>query len=86
MITKNKLKLQIVKELLDKKEISFEQALLLVDESPTEEKLCTCKKATWPLDNIQTTPAQPIPTSPFITPGTGDSPYKYIVTCDNNQY
>ena len=32
MITKNQIKIQIVKELLDKKQITFEQCLILIEE------------------------------------------------------
>jgi hypothetical protein len=44
MITKNQTKIQIVKELLDKKQITFEQCLILLEEpnekvSKTENRL-----------------------------------------------
>ena len=44
MITKNQIKIQIVKELLDKKQITFEQCLILLEEpnekvSKTENRL-----------------------------------------------
>lgn len=39
MISTNNTKIQIVKELLDKKQITFEQALILIDEPKT----CNCE-------------------------------------------
>ena len=48
MITKNQTKIQIVKELLDKKQITFEQCLILLEE-PNEKVSKTENR--WPSNN-----------------------------------
>ena len=52
MITKNQIKIQIVKELLDKKQITFEQCLILLEE-PNEKVSKT--EYRWPSNNSNIT-------------------------------
>lgn len=52
MITKNQTKIQIIKELLDKKQITFEQCLILLEE-PNEKVHKTENR--WPSNNSNST-------------------------------